>query len=203
MKKIAIHQPNFLSWGGFFEKMESVDEFVMLSSVQFTKGSYINRCKMGKMDNPFWFTQPVCYKFGEQINQVQLFQPRKFCNKLYKSIRQYYPKLAPHFMFLMYYPPTNLLDLNMQLIKVVKKLLGINSRIIMDTELEIEGLQKSDLILGICKQRNANTYICGGGVNKYLDLEKFKENKVNIEFVDYSKKYKNITILHYLNELVK
>ncbi len=53
--KIAIHQPNFIPWFPFFEKMEQSDIFVILTECQFEKNSFTNRAKV--FDK--WWTKPV------------------------------------------------------------------------------------------------------------------------------------------------
>ena len=56
---VAIHQPNFLPWMGYFWKIAHVDRFVFLDNVQFSKGSYQNRVKVKGPQGPHWMTIPV------------------------------------------------------------------------------------------------------------------------------------------------
>ena len=70
MTKIAIHQPNYLPWFGFFAKISVADIFVFLDDVAFSKGSYINRVQFLHGAQPRWLTVPVLHKKGSLINET-------------------------------------------------------------------------------------------------------------------------------------
>ena len=53
--RIAIHQPNFIPWFPYFEKMAQCDVFVLLVDCQFEKNSFTNRAKIDDK----WWTKPV------------------------------------------------------------------------------------------------------------------------------------------------
>ena len=60
---IACHQPNFLPWLGFFDKLAQCDRFVLLDDVQFprtSRGTYTNRVQLMIGGKPAWLTAPVC-----------------------------------------------------------------------------------------------------------------------------------------------
>jgi len=58
---VAIHQPNFLPWLGYFDKLARADTFVLLDSVQFPKrnGTWMNRVKLLVGGEPGWITVPI------------------------------------------------------------------------------------------------------------------------------------------------
>ena len=68
---IAIHQPNYIPWIGYFSKIKSSDHFVFLDDAQYSKNNYINRVKVlspsgfGK-----WITIPVSYQYTDLIREV-------------------------------------------------------------------------------------------------------------------------------------
>jgi len=68
---VAIHQPNYLPWLGYFHKIAAADVFVFLDDVQYTKNSYINRVKILGPSGVRWLTVPVSYTFGDAIGKVQ------------------------------------------------------------------------------------------------------------------------------------
>jgi hypothetical protein len=69
---VAIHQPNFMPWLGYFYKMAKADRFVYLDSVAFSKGGYTNRVQVKTQAGPRWITAPVMTsgKLGQNISEL-------------------------------------------------------------------------------------------------------------------------------------
>ena len=82
--KIAIHQPNFLPWYPFFQKIESVDRFVILVHCQFEKNNFQNRFNL----NEKWHTMSV-KKGLELINKKLYISPEKDWNKIKINLSEY------------------------------------------------------------------------------------------------------------------
>ena len=61
--KIAIHQPNYLPWLGYFYKIACVDIFILLDNVQYERNGYINRCQIKTPRGLFWLTLPIKKSF--------------------------------------------------------------------------------------------------------------------------------------------
>jgi hypothetical protein len=61
-KRVAIVQSNYIPWKGYFDLVRSVDEFVLLDNVQYTKGDWRNRNKIVTPRGPRWLTIPVLGK---------------------------------------------------------------------------------------------------------------------------------------------
>ena len=85
MKTIAIHQPNFLPWFGFFEKIKRVDQFVFLDHVPYSKGSYTNRvqyfCKSSQKNK--WLTVPIKNApLGTAIHEIKLAESSTWESKV-------------------------------------------------------------------------------------------------------------------------
>ena len=59
MKTIAIHQPNFIPWIGYFAKILAADEFIFLDTPQFSKGSFQNRVQIKTPQGSTWLTANV------------------------------------------------------------------------------------------------------------------------------------------------
>jgi hypothetical protein len=198
--KIAIHQPNFLAWGGYFEKMREADFFVILDDVQYSSGGYTNRVMFGndKVD-PFWFTIPVKKKFGQLICDVEISDYRQIHKKLENSIKLLYPNAYFDFEELFEIEYFKLADLNIDFILKARKILGINTPLVYSSDIPKQG-SKGDLILDIVQYLGGDTYLSGGASNKYLDLEAFEKNGIKVEFTDYTQKFSNKTILYYIEK---
>jgi len=62
MKRVAIVQSNYIPWKGYFDLIRSVDEFILLDEVQFTKRDWRNRNKIKTPAGAVWLTIPVLVK---------------------------------------------------------------------------------------------------------------------------------------------
>jgi hypothetical protein len=56
---VAIHQPQFMPWLGYFDKMDQPDYFVLLDNVQYKKNEWQNRNRIKSPQGPQWLTVPV------------------------------------------------------------------------------------------------------------------------------------------------
>jgi len=69
---VAIHQPQYLPWLGYFDKMNRADAFVLLDTVQFKKNEFQNRNQIKGPGGPQWLTVPVLQKLGQDIKDVRI-----------------------------------------------------------------------------------------------------------------------------------
>ena len=58
MKIIAIRQPGYIPYIGFFKKIESADTFVFLDDVQYSRTDWDNRNKIRPPGGSMWLTVP-------------------------------------------------------------------------------------------------------------------------------------------------
>ena len=70
---VAIHQPQYLPWIGYFEKMDRTDAFVLLDTVQFKKNEWQNRNRIKTPEGWQWLTVPVLHKFPQRIDEVRIY----------------------------------------------------------------------------------------------------------------------------------
>ena len=67
---IAVHQPQYLPWLGYFDKMRRADVFCYLNDVQYKKNEWQNRNRIKNAQGWQWLTVPVLYKYPQMINEV-------------------------------------------------------------------------------------------------------------------------------------
>jgi hypothetical protein len=211
---IFIHQPDFLPWIGFFQKLKKSNIFVVLDDVQFIKRGWINRDKFIINGEPRWLTIPVKTKgnYCEIIKNIQIDYGTDWTRKFSKTLKHSYqnsPYFDKHFyniIEIFYEKKKYLIDLNLKLLEYVIKYFNFKCKIIFSSSLDIN-LKKSERILEILKRLNADNYITGMGSVNYLDIEIFKKNEIKIVFCDYEfKKYpqnskifqEKLSILDYL-----
>lgn len=184
---VSIHQPGYLPWLGFFKKIESSDIFVFLDDVQYEKNWVQNRNKIRTSEGSMWLTVPVNAPFGCLLNEVRIDNTSNWTNKHKKSIELNYSKAK---YFNNFWPCLEqiyeknfdfLIDIDMEIIRLLMKELSIQTKTIFSSELDISQ-KSSDRILEICKRLNADIYISGELGGNYLNLEDFEKSGIQIQF---------------------
>jgi hypothetical protein len=174
--------------------MASCDVFVLLDDVQLVRGkSFTTRNKVKTPGGAQWLTVPVTEK-GELklIKDVLIAQNGKWQQKHWKTLELSYKK-APHFdeleaKFGHIYNVSweNLCELNVALIKLIKDLLGINTILVLSSEMNIKG-RGTEKILSIIKELKADKYVTGEGEGsqRYIVEEDFKENGIEVIYQQF------------------
>ena len=184
--KIAIHQPEFLPYLGYFYKMTKVDGFVLMDSTQFKKNNFQNRNQIcNSVGEKFWLTVPVSFHLGQNINEVKIADDSSWKRKITDSLKYNYSKTL---YFKHFYPALedtilnasdSLNDLNISLIKEICSFLGIGIPIFKLSELNLT-TQKNELLIDICKHIGANEYLAGLGAKEYMDLKMFADADIEV-----------------------
>ena len=190
MTTISIHQPVYLPWLGFFEKVISSEKFVFLDDVQFEKNGFQNRNKIRTYDGEMWLTVPVKVKSQTLLKDVKINYSVDWINKHKKSIIQNYKKAE---FFDNYWLDLEkiydekyeyLVELNIEIIKFLFNKLKIKTKTLFSSELDISD-KGSNRILEICKNLNADRYISGISGKKYLLIDDFERQKIKLEFQNF------------------
>jgi hypothetical protein len=196
---VAIHQPNFVPWLGYFDRMIRSDLFVLLDHVQFERRNYQNRALIRCEDDSKWLTVPVVQlSQKEKIidkrvdNPADLSGTRWWGPNHFNTLKYAYRK-APHFD--MYAPRLReilgskwdkLLDLNLATLDFVRDALEIRTPMLRSSALQAEG-QKSGLLLDICQKVGASAFFGGmGGSREYLDKEAFAAANMGVVWQEFS-----------------
>ena len=189
---VAIHQPEFLPWLGFIDKIRQVDTFVLLDSVQFEKNYYQNRNKIRTAWGWAWLTLPVFTKglFGQAINQVKIQNEQNWTRKHILGLEQNY-QAAPYFghyfnelKSIYSQPRTLLVDFNFDLIRWMAKAFGLTPRFVRSSELGVTG-KKSELLLNICESLGTKIYLSGVSGRDYLDESLFEKAGIAVRYQDF------------------
>jgi hypothetical protein len=189
--KVAIHQPNYLPWIGFFQKMALADIFVILDTVQFSKDSYTQRTKIRTKEGWIWLTIPIEKKYYfKPIKNISLPEDEKWLKKHKMSIVSNYSKckfIDTEFINEYYSGKFESLQrFNERGIFYLKDKFGIKTEIVRANELDIDAnLKSTDLLVDVMKKVGGNVYISGLGGGKYMDEEKFLMNNIKLEYFEF------------------
>lgn len=187
---VAIHQPNYLPYLGFFEKFVKSDIFVVLDHVQFTKNGFQNRNLINTWNGVTWLTVPVKNKIGTKTDEIIIDNSKKWEKQHFSTISQSYSR-AKHYsdgielIYSIYSKKwERLIDLNMELLSIAFQLLDPQKKTIFSSQLALNS-SGSDLILDICLKTGATEYLSGKSGKNYLNLQDFINNDVFVKFQQF------------------
>lgn len=189
---VAIHQPNFLPWLGFFHKLCCAQVFVLLDNVPYTKNGYQNRVKIRSAQGEQWLTVPVLTKgrFGQLTNEVPIDTTHHWQRIHLRTWRTNYHR-APYYDQIMEWlkpfyvrQAVNLADFNQALIRAIVEHLGVPTELVLASSLVGEG-SGPKLLLDLVKAVGGDVYLSGASGRDYLDLSIFKHEKVEVRFQEF------------------
>ena len=188
---VAIHQPQFMPWLGYLDKMDRCDVFVFLDNVQYKKNEYQNRNRIKSSHGWQWLTVPTHYKFPQKIDEVQINNSVNWRTKHLHSLMMnygkssYYKKYIEYFTELYQQDWSMLSKLNMASVILLKDLLGIESDTVIASEMDGISDEPSQRLVDICVQLGADTYLAGTDSIKYMDVDRFREAGIKVTFQDF------------------
>ena len=191
---VAIHQPNYLPWIGFFDKMNKCDKFIILDNVQYVDRLYQQRTRIKTPKGWMWLTVPVKHKYELKPDIKDILIDKndgKWKKKHWKSLLMNYSK-APFFeenkdAFNRLYEREweRLVDLNEQIIKSIAQILGIKVEFERASRLPVNG-KKTELLISICKSVGATAYLSGPTGRDYLGEKRFEEEGIKLLYQDFN-----------------
>jgi len=191
-KMVGILQPGYLPWLGFFEQLSRCDIFVIYDDVQFEKGSWRNRNRIKTSSGPLWLTVPVRQKGASFsiIKDVKINSQVKWQKKHVKSISQnyskapYYDWIAEDLFTIIDRPWKFLIDLNVELIKMLADRLGLFTPMLLASELKISGSGVQRLI-DIIKSLGGERFYEGSSGRNYIKESFVNESGIQVLYQDY------------------
>lgn len=190
---LTAHQPVYLPWLGLFHKIALADKFIFFDQVQYVPKDYISRNQIKTANGPLLLTVPVFTKgyLDKTIAEIEINNTVPWYKKHWNSIYLNYKK-APYFeKYSDFLEDTykkewhSLADLNLCMLKWFLDVLGIKVPVERMGQYNFKGT-KSDLVLNMCKQLKASTYIFGALGKDYADVNKFDQEKIEVIFQEYN-----------------
>ena len=181
---LAAHQPAFMPWLGYLDKMNKCDVFVVMDDLQYEAQNFQNRNRVKLNNGAQWLTVPL--KKGSQNDRIidKMVQndakpEEHWQRRMWQTLKTHYGR-APFFnryaeelegMFTTTW--THLVDLDLRMLELARQWFGINRPILRSSTLNLQG-QKTDRIVDMCQKLGAKAYLSGkGGSSTYLETEKF------------------------------
>ena len=180
---VAAHQPHYLPWLGYLDKLAKADLFVVMDDLQYEAQNYQNRQRVKLHTGAAWLTVPL--ERGSQADRIcdkridNHGSPKQhWQRRTWLTIEHNYRR-APYFA---HYAPViedvytrrwdTLLELDLHMFALARGWFGITTPVIRASTLKLHG-QRTERLIDLCKKLGARAYLSGGGGSTdYLDVER-------------------------------
>jgi WbqC-like protein len=181
---VAAHQPSYLPWLGYFDKLAKVDMFVVMDELPYEARSFQNRNRIKCDAGPAWLTVPVQRDVGPRICDQLVDNTAKgndtWQRRTWMTIVNHYrrapylPRYMDDLRFLFTQPWKRLIDLDLYILDLGRRWFGIRTEVVRASEL---GLRSdgdlTDTLIDMCKKVGADHYLSGNGsALRTLDSER-------------------------------
>ncbi|MDO8264593.1 MAG: WbqC family protein [Gallionella sp.] len=188
--KLAIMQPYFFPYIGYFQLIAAIDLFIVYDNIKYTKKGWINRNRMLQNGKDVMFSLPLKSDSDHlDVCQRELstnFNRDKFLNQFKGAYRRapYFEQTFPLVEQIARYEDTNLFRYLQHAIVKTCKHLGITTEIRNSSDIAIDHtLKNQDKVLALCEAVGASTYVNAiGGVELY-SKESFREKDIDLKFI--------------------
>jgi len=188
--KIAIQQPYFYPYFGYFKLIKSVDKFVFFNDVQYIRRGWVNR---NRISNGLFITVPVCKsKRSDFINKIKIDYSSNWHYKHCRTLETRYGKKCTNHPIYLFYKNVQkyiyLVDLLKDSIMNVCEFLKIKTEFIDSEKIKINPLsKKQQRIIEICNRLNCKSYYNLPGGKGLYSAEDFLSNEISIQFIQTEK----------------
>lgn len=188
---VAIHQPQYMPWIGYFDKMDRADVFCYLDSVQYKKNEWQNRNRIRTAQGWQWLTVSVNYRFPEKINQVQINNREQWGKKHLQAIRtnyaraDYFMKYFGFFGEILKQDWACIADLNIEMSERLRGLIGLGDLKTIKASEMVLSEDPTGRLVEICRNLGADTYLAGADGGKYMDMIQFEQAGIQVVFQEF------------------
>lgn len=190
--KVAIMQPYFLPYIGYFQLLNKVDIFIIYDNIQFTKKGWINRNRILLNGNDQLFSIPL-KKDSDYLNVNQRFLAESFNAEVLKTLRKIensyrkapnFNEVYPLIKRIFTYKEENLFKFILNSVKELNNYLGITTELIVSSDIDIDhSLKSSEKVIAICENLKGTNYINPiGGIDLYMKSN-FEKKGIVLQFL--------------------
>jgi hypothetical protein len=192
MAIIAIHQPNYFPWLGYFWKVSHSSTFVFLDDVQFSKNSFTNRTQVLCDGKVKWLTVPVRVRLGDIISAVLpvgcdwIADHVRALHSYYRgaaAFRQSWPVVEQIYATA---PDGDLAVINRHFVTCTARKLGLETEFVAASALGELSTGSSERLIEIIRRlAPGGTYLSGHGGAKYQDTATFSASGISLTYTDF------------------
>ena len=193
--RVAIHQPHYLPWLGYFAKWAAADRFIFLDTVQYEKNGWQNRNRIKTSAGPRWLTVPIHARLGTPMREVTIDAAQPWRERHLRAIEQAYAK-APHLpryrdaLVSVYRAEWDrLVPLAVASARWLGQALGVATPVVLASELGTEAGSPGDdataRLVALCRAVGGDRYLAGQDGARYIDPRRFAAAGIAVEVQRY------------------
>lgn len=193
-KVVVVHQPDFIPYLGFFDRLLHADIFVVLDTVQYEKQGWMNRDKIKTAQGEQWLTVGVKKApTSTPVNEILLSEDNPWRRKGLNLVEfnykksEFYPEIMPHIREIFEYPAKKMMDFNMFSIRKLMELFDIDIEVVFAHTLNPQG-KNNELNIDIVNKLGAHRYLSGIGAvgpTGYHKQELYDQAGVEVIWQDF------------------
>lgn len=191
--KVAIHQPHYLPWAGYLDKVDRADAFVLLDTVAFSKGDWQNRNRFKTAQGWQWVTVPVLHESGQLIEEVRI-DPRQ--HSWARSHRQalrtnygatpWYEWTAEGLEAIWQQEWELLAPLGRATLEWFMERMGLTPPLHWAHAMDPAPDHPDERLIYLCRQLGADTYLAGPEGPEYMEMDRWEAAGIEVEVQDFT-----------------
>ena len=194
---LAAHQPSYLPWLGYLDKMAKADVFVVMDDLQYEAQNFQNRNRVKLNNGPAWLTVPlerhgqderICDKRIQNGGSAREHWQRKtwLTLKTHYGRAPFFARYADELLEVYSRPWDRLVDVDAHVLDLARRWFGITRPVLHSSSLGLQG-QKTDRIIDLCRKVGAKVYLSGrGGSTGYLDVEALRRAGIAVMWQSFA-----------------
>lgn len=190
-KTVAILQPSYLPWLGFFDQMARADVFVLYDDVQYTKNDWRNRNRIKTPNGPMWLTVPMDRRSPHgHIRDALIAVDNRWRSDHLKAMEMNYARAPfwPEVSVLMeplFWRQLTLFDLCGDILDVLYTYLNLKAVVTRSSSIGYANLVGTERLVAICRALEATDYLTGDAAQNYLEVDKFSKAGITVHWQNY------------------
>lgn len=193
---VAAHQPHYMPWLGYLDKLAKADLFVVMDDLQFEPQNFQNRQRLKLANGATWLTVPLLH--GSQSERIIDKQIAPAPRSKHHWQHRHWQTIVTHYAGTPYFKLyadaledvykrewTHLLELDLHMLRLARHWFEIDTPVLRSSTLDLQGA-KTDRLIDMCKKLNARCYLTGsGGSSSYLDSERMGRSGIGVVWQEF------------------
>ncbi|MFY0593571.1 WbqC family protein [Roseivirga sp.] len=203
--KVAIMQPYFFPYIGYFQMIAAVDKFILYDLVSYRKASWMNRNRLFDISKKevFYFRAPIRkFSLGTKIRDIELQDVEDWRKKILREVyynykrSRFFDEIFPRLEKVIRFETNSLHKFNTNAISNIAEWVGITTEISFQNESYLQIEQellidyserpeeiKNKRIIRICESENSTHYVNAIGGMELYDKSYFEQYGINLSFI--------------------